>query len=332
MKPSPIFIVGSSRSGTTLLQMMLNAHPNIAMYGEVHYFNEVRKLFRREKELSSDSAIDEFFSQRLFKAYHMSLLPKLDQVLEKTKGRLKKEGVNNSDFFRFLIESFADVESKPRCGEKTNENIRYIDELMEVFPDAKIIHIVRDARDVVASMINMPWASNDIVANALRWRAEISNVQRYKGKIHEIRYEDLLRDPVRVYQGICEFIGEPFSTEMMNYHKTSGEYIVNEPWKKGTERALNDSALQRWKRDLSDWQICAIQFMVGDLLRAYDYEIMSYGVVKRLSIPFVLCGEIAKYIVYKISQRKNRKKDEDGMIYGDDTHLYRLLLRSFLRP
>ena len=330
-KQPPIFIVGSSRSGTTLLQMMLNAHPRLAIYGEIHFFDEIGKLFESEGELASAAGLQRFLDERLLLASHVRLLPKLDEVLGRVKEKLAGGAQNNSDLYRCLMDSFAEVEGKPRCGEKTNENIRYVGELKALFPEAKIIHIVRDPRDVVASMMSMPWASNDILANSLRWRAEISHLRSYARdeSICEIRYEDLIKDAEAVCRRLCDYLGEPFAEDMLDYHKKSGGYIVNEPWKERTSAKVDGAAMQRWRRDLSAAQVCAIQSLLGPLIPAYGYEELPCGMLRRGLVPATLCVEAVKYLLYKLRQKKQRSQEEEGMVYGDDARLYRLLLKSF---
>jgi len=333
---TPIFIVGSSRSGTTLLQMIINSHPDLAIYGEVHYFDEIVKLFDKEDSFNTTKDIEYFFEVQLKRAYHVRLLPKFDLVIQRVKEKLLSGDASKSDIYRLIIESYAELESKRRYGDKTNEHIRYVEELLTLFPDAKIIHIIRDARDVVSSMISMPWASNDILANTLRWRAEISYIQRCvddKSHIYEVRYEDLIKNPEKICRGLCGFIEEPFAPEMLEYYKKSNNYIVDEPWKNKTSVSLNMDAMQKWKRELSRLQACAIQLMVGKLLKKYNYEIVNYGILFHVAIPYVLFVEVIKYIKYKGVQKGQRGQEEEGadadIIYGDDKRLHKLLFKSF---
>ncbi len=313
--------------------MILNSHPDIAIYGEIHYFDEISKLLPDAKETDIDT-IDHFLNHTLRRAYHVRLLPKLDPVLGRVRRRLQEGASLQRDFYRLLMESFAEIEGKSRYGEKTNENIRYLDELIALFPDARIIHIVRDPRDVVASMMSMPWASNDVLANTLRWRAEIANACRHRedtSRFYEIRYEDLIENPENICREICDFVGVPFVPEMLDYHRKAGDYIVNEPWKQGTEKHINSTARQRWRRDLTQWQVCLIQCLVGRYMAYYGYNKVGCGLLRKLAVPAVLSLELFKYLRYKINQRKRRKMEGSGVIYGDDVRLYRLLWQSFTK-
>ncbi len=310
--------------------MIMNSHPNIAIYGEIHFFDEICKVMEgRETQINN---ITDFVNNTLIKAYHVNLLPKRDAVLDKVKVKLSNTRFNGVDLYTAMMKSFAELESKRRYGEKTNENIRYIDELFSIFPQSKIIHIVRDPRDVVSSMMSMPWASNDILANTLRWRAELSNMQTYKedDRIFEIRYEDLIQNPEQICRSICDFIGEPFSPKMLEFDRKAKDYIVNEPWKERTGKSLDNAAKQRWKRDLTSWQVCVLQALVGGLMKSYGYKLERYGVAKWLAVPLVVAAEAVKYVVYKIKQRKERKSKGEDIVYGDDRRLYQLLLKSYL--
>ncbi len=328
---SPIFIVGSSRSGTTLLQQILNSHRNIAVYGEVHYFNEIVQLKKDAPDLKKAEDMERFFRLLPERAYHVRHLPYSEDVLTKTRERLERSENPTYDlFFRILLEEFAQRKQAKRIGEKTNEHIRYLEEMFALFPRAKVVHIVRDPRDVVASMVGMPWASNDVVVNALRWRAEVRAAQRYRSehrRYYELRYEDLIADPEGSIRKICEFVEEEFDPSMLQYHKEASRFIKDEPWKERTSTAIDSRAKERWRRELSPGQVALIQLITGRALKDAGFRREALSVGPWAGIPFTFMVEVAKYLRYKRRQRKERSGSD--IIYGDDRTLYRLLVRSF---
>src|SRR5216683_1842142 len=162
----PIFIVGAPRSGTTLLRNMLNRHPAIAICHETAFQHFV---YRRSRAFGSLSdmrnrrlLVKEYLSTWRVQASQMDL-----QVLGET---LLREGTSYAAFFSSLLRFYAQTHGKRRCGEKTPQHALFTKTLCEWYPDARIIHLVRDPRDVVASLLRMPWASSSVLTNAYQWR------------------------------------------------------------------------------------------------------------------------------------------------------------------
>ena len=161
---SPIFVVGSARSGTTLLQLMLNAHSEISLAGELHFFDQILKLKKIVPALATPAEIERLFS----------LIPRLpafrylkdsQQVLERTLARMKQTaGADYEILYLYLMETYAVARGARRFGEKLT-TLRYVEELVEIFPDCKMVHIVRDPRACVASRIKTPWTSGDVITN-----------------------------------------------------------------------------------------------------------------------------------------------------------------------
>ena len=176
---SPVFVVGIGRSGTTLLQLLLNSHPNIAIYGEIHYFYQISRLKSVIPSLGTPRDIDEFHSMvRNTPAFEH--LPNAETIYQAAITRLKSDSYPTYEsFYRNILEEFARLEGKSRFGEKTPSNVRYLDRVLHIFPNAKIIHIVRDPRDVVASLGRANWASNEIIENSLKWKYYVGCGNRF---------------------------------------------------------------------------------------------------------------------------------------------------------
>jgi hypothetical protein len=330
---SPIFVVGAGRSGTTLLQLLLNAHPNIAIFGELQYFSQICQIKKDILSLYEAADINNFFNS-LKKTAAYAFWPSDELLIEKTKNRLiNTTRPSYENFFLFLMEEFAKSQTASRFGEKSPQNIRYLFELKHIFPNCKIIHIVRDPRDVVASCLRMDWTSNDIVINALKWKCDMLYAHEFKHNdnvILEIRYEDLLSSPQKTLKSICQFIGEEFDEKMLEFFKDAKKYIRDEPWKEGTFKPLNKNAVERWRRDLSGAQVFIIEKITGIFLAKYGYARAETSTSVKLAAPFVFCKEVLSYIAYKFNQKKGRKKDGD-IIYGENTQLNKMLLKAIFK-
>lgn len=207
----PIFLVGSTRSGTTLLSLMLRQHPRIAYAGELEWVWDFP--FKGEPVLETvppDGYHDWLRTQRHFQHHHLE--------------------ADSSLTFRELVESLVwqmRADADPG-GQKTWvawTMHRHLPQVLRIWPNARLIHLVRDGRDVCASWIRHGWigsgyeAAPGWVDELVTWRAVASGVDSRQRM--EMRFEHLVTDPVRELRRLCTFIGEHYEDEMLRYPERS---------------------------------------------------------------------------------------------------------------
>ncbi len=174
----------------------------------------------------------------------------------------------------------------------------------------------------------MPWTSNDIVTNSLKWKCDILYGQcfaNHGASYFELRYEDLVSNPRRHTKTICEFIGEQYHDKMMEFYRTSKSYITNEPWKKGTCRRINTNATNKWKQELSETQVFIVEKITGSLMTRFGYEKTITPLTAKLMSPFIFLRDIVNYISYKSTNNQYRTKG----IVSEKRRLYQMLVKSF---
>ncbi len=203
--PGPIFVVGCPRSGTTLMRRILDRHPSIAICPETQFQRLVysrRKAFGDLGDLTNRRRlIDEYLSSRFIRRM------KLDRAA--LAERLQREGASYKAMFTTLLRYYAASQGKSRFGEKTPQHALFLETLCEWFPNAAILHMVRDPHATVASMQRMPWRRS-AVANARIWLRLNQAARRFhewRGYL-EVRYESLVANPERQIRKICSFVGE----------------------------------------------------------------------------------------------------------------------------
>lgn len=333
----PIFLVGTGRSGTTLLQLILNAHPNIAIWGEIHYFDQILQIKNWVPSIMKPEDLEHFFSY-LKRTEHYQYLPGAQRVFESTKSRLLAEkNCNYEKFYRILIEEYAKSQGKLRFGEKTPYNILYLEEITQLFPKGKIIHIKRDPRDVVASYIKLPAASKDVIIHSLAWKCFITSWENYLAmppvahNYLQLTYEDLVYNPEQELKKICEFIGETYNREMLHFHNTGDRYFVNEPWKAGVLRSVNRNSIGKGKRELAETKIFIIEKLLGSLLLSSGYRKSESTLKTKLLSPFVFLGEVTKYLRHRYVRTKSLGQGDDDIIRSDRSRFYHILLKSILK-
>ncbi|MFI5361136.1 MAG: sulfotransferase family protein [Elusimicrobiota bacterium] len=221
MEPSdPIFIVGTERSGSNLLRLILNQHPSIAIPHPPHILKEMMPL----EPLYGDLAAD-----RNFKKLIGDVLTLVKLHFYPWDGPLDADAVFAEAVVRnvygvkaALYDQYRRAKGKRRWGCKSTFVIRYVDVVRRHHPHARFIHLVRDGRDVAASAkrsvfnrfhpyyVGRLWAEQQRAAAVLAGNLPTESLLA-------LRYEDLLDDPAREVRRVCGFLGEDYSDSLLEY-------------------------------------------------------------------------------------------------------------------
>lgn len=325
---SPLFVVGTGRSGTTLLQMMLNGHPRIAVYGEIHFFDSVCQLRHWVPDISTDDKLNQFFG-KLKLIDEFQYLPDLENLLSKVHARMSDSSVRSYElFYLYLMEAFAASRGSVRIGEKTPQNLRFMPDIFSIFPAAKILHIMRDPRAVVSSFRKADWASPDVLSHAIKWKVGILYGQELEDspdKYLLIRYEDLVQEPRWELERICAFIEEDFVEEMLEYHRSAGTLLGDEPWKQGVEQPVYTTSQDRWRSELTASQIHLIDIITRPLPSQYGYSEIQASSVLRVKSLIRACYELFLYMKYKVKAWLVNFKKGEPLVYGETRRIWSMI-------
>jgi hypothetical protein len=206
---SPIFVVGCSRSGTSLLRDLLRSHSNIAIPDESHFIPGFYRGF-------GDPRTDREARWLAARIMRLGWVRRWDL-------RLDPSSLAHCRSYRDLICALygevARREGKPRWGDKTPQYVAEIPSLLELFPAAKIIHIYRDGRNVALSWIPMDFGPANLYTAATAWKTSVVSGRRagsgHSDSYLEVRYETLLDDPEETMRRVCAFVGEEFTDAVM---------------------------------------------------------------------------------------------------------------------
>lgn len=214
--PMP-FIVGAPRSGTTLLRMILDAHPDVVIPPETGFIPEL-KLRNPSENWSWEIFLDLVTNFETWSDFHLcrdTLAKELRQLQPFTL----------PDGLRCFYRTYAQRFSKPRWGDKTPNNGLHLRAIGALLPEARFIHIIRDGRDVAASIRNLWFApSRDFgkLGEDWAWRVQTIRAQGQEYPFYmEVRYEELLLAMETVIKTICTFLDLPFSARMLEYYQFS---------------------------------------------------------------------------------------------------------------
>lgn len=263
----PIFIGGMFKSGTSLLRAMLGKHSDLVSGLETHWFEIDWQ--NRDREPTSNRL------QTLRSFYDMN-----KSVFEQniSKSRSAEDFLNN--FFNTLVED----EQKKSWVEKTPGNILHVERIIRAWPKAHFVHIIRDPRDILSSLIEAnKWG--DIDQFLERWCPVFESVKSLKsGELRcsknyiEIRYEDLVLSPNETLKTVCEFADIEYQNQMAKFTGESADFekVKNITGKKSTtlerlSKPLQFSRIGIWKQVLNSNQIDTLECKVKerDLFEMY---------------------------------------------------------------
>lgn len=287
-KESPIFIVACPRSGTTILASILNSHSLIATATETHFFNYITKQKKYnwknfdQKQFAmilEESRIVDFFT--LSKISKEELMAKFD--ITKFSHDINE---NKKTVFNFLITALAEKKQKQLFCEKTPQHLLNLDEILELYPNAKIIHIVRDGRDVVNSLLKMPWRPDGLLNNSRFWKFYIRLGKKYEKKLEKhkfktIRFEDLLGNPEATIKGVCDFLEIHYEETMLvrsGQNRKDFENIFSDwesSWKHKSVEEIDSTRVGAWKKELSAEDQLILNWHQRKLLLDLGYEAES---------------------------------------------------------
>jgi hypothetical protein len=265
-RSGPVFIVGAPRSGTTLLLEMVNRHPDIWLCEETYFLHFVWERRRRLGDLRDAAA-----RRRLVDAYLATKRIRQQGVdLAQLAAALMEEGTSCEAFVESLMRFCARARGRTRYGEKTPDHARRADVLCDLFPECTLIHLVRDPRDVVASLLRMPWGDRSVLANTRQWldcQRGALGVRERPGYLR-IVYEDLVADPEAELPRLCEFAGLRFEPAML---EAGGEAGANRWWLERARGDVDRTRAMRWKRELTATQAALVEWLAGDTMRELGY-------------------------------------------------------------
>lgn len=220
------FILGAQRSGTTLLRLILNNHPLVAIPEEATFLMPL---------ITKKSLLTKICPLPVQKSKFIRFLSENPQFKKWNIGVIDLENILDSqmswiDIISQIYKTYAFCQNKVVCGDKTPSFLRKLEIILHAFPDSKFIHIARDGRDIYLSLKERKHSSAwSIATSALEWRVKLSFVKTFRRKfperLLEIRYEDLLADPETCVKKVCYFLGLEYMATVLDFWRTSGEFI-----------------------------------------------------------------------------------------------------------
>lgn len=281
--PPPFFIVGCVRSGTTLLQTLMDAHPALAIPPESHLFTRFSGAFRHYGDLRRRANLELLVRDLLE-----------DERIKRWKLAVSVEAFCRNvpaptlrDVIAHLYLLYARQQGKPRWGDKTPQHALCLREIHGLFPEAQFIHLVRDGRDVAESLTRVIIGKKSVLANAHRWREAVSACDAFKATVPahqflELRYESLVAQPEQEIARVFAFLGVPpvrvapegrvpETRLKVTYVKTLGSHH------QGLLNPITESKIGVFRACFSRRELAIFESVAGDVLVRYGYRLVTEG-------------------------------------------------------
>jgi len=284
--PNPyVFAVGCPRSGTTLLQRMLDNHPALAVANDSHFI----PLAVRNVPLDVDPPLTGELVDwvRSYRRFHRLGLAD-EQVARAARG-----AGTYAEFVAGLYTAYAAAHGKRLAGEKTPDYVKHLPRLHALFPAARFVHIVRDGRDVALSALEWArdgkgpsklslWASEPVAVCALWWRAMVGRGMEDGVDLgtayRQISYERLVDDPEPVLRGVSRHLGLEYTDAMANFHvgrtRDNPRLSAKSAWLPAVP------GLRDWQATMGERDLVLFELLAGDLLAELGYDLSDLPVTQ----------------------------------------------------
>ena len=277
------FVVGSPRSGTTLLRLMLDAHPELAIPAETHFYHAVLAVDPARADWL-DAALAAITQSHTWGDYGMDAA-----AFEAAARAAQPAGVG--DVLRAFYRTYAARFGKSRWGDKWPGNANHMRAIARQLPEARFIHIIRDGRDVAASLRQWWFRPADSYEACIElWAARVRAAREQGPHVayREVRYETLVREPRAVLEELCSFIEIPYDAAMLRYHeRAQARHDEVRDWEfqgrhipradlvgphAGTHRPLTQEPIGRWRAVMTPADLADCERVAGELLAELGYR------------------------------------------------------------
>lgn len=299
---APVFVIGVHRSGTSLLNLMLDGSSTLWIPYESHFIVKLHKMGLTEKDFGTHAfrrgLVESILGDEYVRGWEVSVCAD-DVDLSRC--------TDLASTVNAVYSAHAARAGKQRWGDKTPSYVMHADRLNELFPHCLFVHIVRDGRDVARSVVKRDWGPNDFVSALRGWARKVELAEKMLGMLAPsrrmtLRFEDLVASPEQELGRVCDFLGIPFEGAMLDYParaegKVGGRAAAHHSHLK---EPLRTDLTSRWKRGLSSVDQAIAHEVAGEMLAWFGYE------PGRRNHPFKELGKLR----HRVHERRGWRRGE----------------------
>jgi hypothetical protein len=316
-----IFIVGSSRSGTTMMGRILGNHPAIFTFKELHFFgtiwtNHSESTLDRKQQIDLLSRLLCIEKNGLFQQGNISDFNEIARTI-----LIDKNASNPLSIYELFL---AIISSDNKCFiacEQTPKNLYYLKEILSYFPDAKVINMVRDQRAVLLSQKNK-WKRRFLGASAIPlteairsyinyhpiltakvWNSSLEYSTEFKDnkRVKIVKFEDLLVDSIGVIKNLCKFLEIDYNAEMLKVP------VVGSSTQRDVKNQflIDSSKKEKWKNGgLNSAEIYLSQLVSNSMMRKFKYDVEKFRFPPILTLFYLISFPIKLILAFILNIKR----------------------------
>jgi hypothetical protein len=309
-RSSPVFVLGSPRSGTTLLYDMLLSAGGFAVYlAESNVFNLLVPRFGDLKSRSNrERFLDAWLHSKLFRATGLD---------ESTiRARVLNECKTGGDFLSIVMGEICTTQGAWRWAENSPEGMLYLPLIRSLIPNSLFVHIIRDGRDVATSLGKLryvrafPWEDrHGLIGCGLYWEWMIEHGRRFGRTVlndyMEIHFEDLLARPQETLDRVGQFIDQPLDYAAIQQVAYGSVTKPNTSFHQEVSKT-DFNPVGRWKKAFSPEQLLRFERLLGKTLLDLGYEPSTNGSILGLNLALRVTRSLHRsYFAGKVVYKNN---------------------------
>jgi hypothetical protein len=308
----PIFIIGTRHSGSNLLRQMLNRLPGIVAPNPPHILSQLMPLLSQYGNLMQPENFAQLVDD-VCRLVELNPVPWEGVVLNRIEVLKRCRARTLVAVFGAVYDLYTEARNAETWCCKSLQNIRYLSEIEEYFPDAKYIHLYRDGRDVACSFRRVLAGEKHFYHLAREWsdtqRLALAHRERIpSGRFFSLSYEELTGTPERTARRLCQFLGVSFAHEMFDHHHSDEARRASEHG--DAVRPVAEDNVRKFLREATAEDIRIFESVAGDVLDilGYDRACVVRGQERRFTV-----SDLEKF-----EQENRRLKDEALRAAGAD--------------
>lgn len=274
----PFFIIGSGRSGNTLLRRILQANPTIHIPPETYVLSNVINTFRNNAGIFWGDLVSLLLSKFMlhpeFETLNLDFRPLYEKLYNTPKNKRSLCYIIDQ-IYKYHALTVAQKETI-RWGDKTPLNTMHLEDISKTFPAAQYVHIIRDGCDVIASYLKSG-IYTELEGAANRWRKSIENVNKLKSlyptQVYEIKYEDLVSNTSEIVKNVCSFLNIKYTDDMLSSEQDASKMgdVAAHKHHNNVGKAISTDSIGKGRRELSEQQLHQLNILIGTNMKELNY-------------------------------------------------------------